>query len=90
MWYNIKKGVDMYDVKNVVDFADLCMFAESEKIAFYNEAHDLLYKEAYPSPESNFREVYLSEMKYLEDGKVKEILEKFMKKEKVTYITVAK
>ncbi len=80
----------MYSIDNVVDFADLCSFAEEENLAFYNQAHDILYKEAYPSPESNFREIYLSEMKYLPDGLAKEILEKFMNKEKVTYITIAK
>lgn len=80
----------MKNLKNVVDFADLCIFAEQENIAFYNKAHDILYKDAYPSPESNFREVYFSETKYIEDVLAKDILQKFMDKEKVKYITVVK
>lgn len=77
-------------IENVVDYADLCIFAEQEKITFYNNAVDLLYKDAYPYPESSTREVYLSELKYIQNEMVKEILSKFMTKNSVTYITVSK
>ncbi len=90
MCYNKTKELNMKNIKNVVDFADLCIFAEEKKIAFYNKAHDILEKDAYPYPESNFREIYLSEMKYMEDSLAKEILQKFMEENKVKYITVSK
>lgn len=77
-------------IENVVDFADLCVFAEQEKIAYYNQAHDILFKEAYPWPESQVREVYLSEMKYLNNEMAKEILTKFMEKNSIKFITVTK
>lgn len=83
----------MRTMENVVDFADLCRFAEEEGIAFYNAAHDILYKSAYPAPESDSCEVYLSEIQdypQLYDPKAAEILSKFMESEKVIFISVMK
>lgn len=80
----------MKNIKNVVDFADLCIFAEQHCGVFYNKAHDVLYKEAYPYPESPSREIYLSEMSYVRDEDAKRILTEFMKANNVKYITVFK
>lgn len=80
----------MRSIDNVVDFADLCIFAEQEKLAFYNEAHDALVKDAYPWPESPMREVYLSELEYARNPLAREILTKYMTANKVDYITVSK
>ncbi len=83
----------MRNVENVVDFADLCIFAEEKGIAFYNAAHDILFEDAYPPPESNMREVYLSELKNypdLFDAKAKDILVGFMEEKNVKFITVSR
>lgn len=80
----------MRKIENVVDFADLCIYAEQQGIAFYNEAHRVLEKDAYPWPESPTREVYLSEMKYLAPGKSRDILTSYMEKHGAQFITVMK
>jgi hypothetical protein len=78
----------MKNIENVVDFADICIFAESSGLAFYNAAIDILRKHAYPWPESPLREVYKSEIKYIEDPVAKEILTKYFESIGVDYITV--
>lgn len=80
----------MRSVENVVDFSELCSFAETSNLASYNEAHDLLFKEAYPYPEEAFRVIDLPELKYMQDGKAKDILKAYMEDENVVYITVSK
>jgi hypothetical protein len=77
----------MKTVENVVEYAELCSYAEKIGLACYNSANDLLYKLAYPYPESPQREVELSEMKYYE-GNASEILSRFMTDNNVNYITV--
>lgn len=80
-------------LENVVDFSELCSFAATECGVGYNQAHDILDKDAYPSPESDTREVYLSELKnyaqLFKPGAV-EILTKFMEMNNTNFITVLK
>ncbi len=78
----------MKQINNVVDFGDLCSFAEEKGIAGYNEANDILYEYAYPYPESSTREVELSQMKYVTNDKARDILTKFMEENNTKYITV--
>lgn len=80
----------MKTINNVVDFSDLCIFAEKQNIAFYNAAHDALIKDAYPYPEDNSREIYLSEMEYARNELAGKILTEYMKSKDVKYITVMK
>lgn len=80
-------------IENAVDFSELCSFAAAECGVGYNAAHDVLYKDAYPYPESDTREVYLSELKnYAQLFKpgVVEILTKFMEMNNTNFITVLK
>lgn len=77
----------MRNIQNVVDFADLCMFAEMEKIAFYNAAHDILDKEFYPR--DGMFELYKSDVdQYTEDVKAVEILTRFMESKNVEFINI--
>ena len=79
----------MKNIQNVVDFADLCVFAEQEKIAFYNAAHDILGKEFYPF--DGMRELYKQEVdQYTEDVKAVEILTRFMESKNVDFINITK
>lgn len=79
----------MRTVKNVVDFADICMFAEQQKLAFYNAAHDILL-DFYPYDGMPF-ELYKEEVdQYTEDAKAIEILTKFMESENVEMINITK
>ena len=77
----------MKNIQNVVDFADLCMFAETEKIAFYNAAHDILDKEFYPH--DGMHELYKQEVdQYTEDVRAVEILTRFMESKNVDFINI--
>lgn len=77
----------MRNIQNVVDFADLCVFAEQEKIAFYNAAHDILDKEFYPR-DGTF-ELYKEEVdQYTEDARAVEILTRFMESKNVEFINI--
>lgn len=77
----------MKNIQNVVDFADLCVFAEQEKIAFYNAAHDILDKDFYPH--DGMRELYKSEVdQYTEDARAVEILTRFMESKNVDFINI--
>lgn len=80
----------MRNVHNVVDFSELCIFAQDKGIAYYNEAHDVLLADAYPYPEDSLREVYLKELQYAKTPKAADILRAFMESKGVTYITVMK
>ena len=79
----------MRNIKNVVDFADICMFAEQEKIAHYNAAHDILDKDFYPSFDMGMIELHKSEVdQYTEDLRAIEILTKFMESKNVEFINI--
>lgn len=81
----------MRTIENVVDFSELCLFAEQAGLAGYNEANDLLYKDAHPTPEGHNREVSLYELANYADSyeaRAREILMKYMEMYDVTYITV--
>lgn len=54
-------------------------------LASYNEAHDLLFKEAYPYPEEAFWVIDLPELKYKQDGKAKDILKAYMEDKNVAF-----
>ena len=76
----------MRNIKNVVDFADICVFAEKEKIAFYNAAHDILGKFY---PHDGMFELHKSEVdQYTDDPQAIEILTRFMESEKVELINI--
>ena len=80
----------MKNIQNVVDFADLCMFAEQEKIAHYNAAHSILDKKFYPSSDMGPTiELYKSEVdQYTDDAQAIEILTKFMESKNVKFINI--
>jgi hypothetical protein len=80
----------MRNIENVVDFADICMFAEQEKIAHYNAAHSILDKDFYPSSDMGPTfELYKSEVsQYTDDAQAIEILTKFMESKNVTFINI--
>ena len=77
----------MRNIQNVVDFADICMFAEQEKIAFYNAAHAILDKEFYPH--DGMFELYKRDVdQYTDDPKAIDILTRFMESKNVPFITI--
>ena len=80
----------MRNIENVVDFADICMFAEREKIAYYNAAHSILDKDFYPSSDMGPTfELYKSEVaQYTDDAQAIEILTKFMESKNVEFINI--
>ena len=80
----------MRNIENVVDFADICIFAQQEKIAHYNAAHEILDKDFYPSSDMGPTiELYKSEVdQYTEDPKAIEILTKFMESKNVKFINI--
>lgn len=79
----------MKNIQNVVDFADLCVFAQQENIAHYNAAHDILDKDFYPSFDMGMIELYKSEVdQYTEDARAIEILTKFMESKNVEFINI--
>ena len=78
----------MRNIQNVVDFADICMFAESQGIAFYNAAHSILDKKFYPY-EGMF-ELYKSDVnQYTDDEKAIKILTEFMESKNVEFINIS-
>lgn len=78
----------MRNLENVVDFADICMFAESEKMAFYNAAVELLQREFYPDAGSPLQ-LYRCEVdQYTDDPKAIEILQGFMDHNQVEFINI--
>lgn len=79
--------------ENLVEFSELCIFAEAECGVDYNTAHDVLSKDAYPGPEFDQLGLYLSEFKkYPEmfNPEAVRILCKFMETNGVKSITVTK
>ena len=80
----------MRNISNVVEFSDICVFAEQEKLAYYNAAIDVL-KDFYPSPEENMFELYLGEVdQYTDNALAIEIMTKFISSKGVKYINIAK
>lgn len=81
----------MRNIQNVVDFADICMFAEQAGIANYNQAHSILDKDFYPSSDMGPTiELYKSEVcQYTDDAKAIDILTKFMQSKYVDFINIA-
>jgi hypothetical protein len=79
----------MRNIQNVVDFADICVFAEFEGIAHYNAAHDILDREFYPH--DGMRELYKEEVdQYTEDDRAVKILTRFMESKNVDFINITK
>lgn len=79
----------MRNPKNVVDFADLCIFAEQIGVAHYNAAHSILDKNFYPDGYGTF-EVYKSDVdQYTDNALAVEILTKFMESKGVEFINIA-
>ena len=81
----------MRNIENVVDFADICMFAEQIGIAHYNAAHSILDKKFYPSSDMGPTiELYKSEVaQYTNDQKAVDILTKFMESKQVEFINIS-
>lgn len=80
----------MKNIYNAVEFSTLCMFAEEQKMAHYNAAHEILFSDAYPHPEDQVREIYYDEMQYARNPKAAEILTRYMESKGVRYINVLK
>lgn len=80
----------MKNIYNAVEFSTLCMFAEEQKMAHYNAAHEILFGDAYPYPEDQAREIYYDEMRYARNSKAAEILTRYMESKGVRYINVLK
>ena len=80
----------MRNIENVVDFADLCIFAQEIGVAHYNAAHSILDKDFYPSSDMGPSiELYKSEVEqYTEDPQAIEILTKFMESKNVKFINI--
>jgi hypothetical protein len=76
----------MRNIKNVVDFADLCVFAEQENIAGYNPAHDIL-NEFYPH-DGTFELHKIEVDQYTDDPQAIEILTRFIESKKVEFINI--
>jgi ABC-type sugar transport system substrate-binding protein len=77
----------MRSIENVVDFSDLCIYAESNKIAFYNAAHDIL-RQFWPDQGSTFV-LYLGETEqYTDDAKAIQIIEGYIKSKGVDFINI--
>lgn len=81
----------MRNIENVVDFADICMFAEQIGIAHYNAAHSILDKQFYPSSDMGPTiELYKSEVdQYTNDPKAIDILTRFMESKNVNFINIS-
>jgi hypothetical protein len=78
----------MRNIQNVVDFSELCVFAEQIGVAHYNAAHDILDKNFYPDGYGTF-EVYKSDVdQYTDDNKAIEIMVKFMESKGVEFINI--
>lgn len=80
----------MRNIENVVDFADICMFAEKIGVAHYNAAHDILDKDFYPASDMGPTfELHKCEVEqYTEDSRAIEILTKFMESKNVKFINI--
>lgn len=78
----------MKNIQNVVDFADICMFAEQQKIAHYNAAHDILDKDFYPDMDPIYKLHKCEVEQYTEDPQAIEILTKFMESKNVEFINI--
>jgi hypothetical protein len=81
----------MRNIENVVDFADICMFAEQIGIAHYNAAHSILDKDFYPSSDMGPTiELYKSEVgQYTNNQQAVDILTKFMESKQVEFINIS-
>lgn len=78
----------MRDLKNVVDFAELCLFAEKAGIAHYNMAHEILDKDFYPDTYGTFQVDKLDVDQYTDDTRAIDILTKFMEAKGVEYVHI--
>lgn len=80
----------MRNIENVVDFADLCIFAEEIGVAHYNAAHSILDKNFYPSSDMGPTiELYKNEVhQYTDNAKAIDILTKFMESKGVEFINI--
>lgn len=78
----------MRNIQNVVDFSDLCVFAEQIGVAHYNGAHSILDKNFYPDGYGTF-EVHITDVdQYTDDAKAIEIMTKFMESKGVEFINI--
>lgn len=77
----------MRNIQNVVDFSDLCMYAEAQKIAFYNGAHDILRK-FWPDQGSTFEMHFGEAEQYTDDAKAIQILDGYMVSKGVKFINI--